>query len=92
MEQRHSWEAKSSSASQEIPCILRNQSFITASTSVRHLSQSISQVPRLSVWTFRNQTFFYTEEVLAPPPNSKLEDQILSVVRDSFYNIFAATV
>jgi len=35
---------------------------------------------------------FDGEELLAPRPTTKLEDHTLSVVRDSLFNIFAATV
>jgi len=33
----------------------------------------------------------YGEELLAPRPTPKLEDQALSAVRDCLFNIFAAT-
>jgi hypothetical protein len=35
---------------------------------------------------------FYSEELLAPRPTPKLEDQTLSAVRDCIFNIFAATL
>ena len=54
--------------------------------------QSISPGIRLTLWLFRNMTRFYGEELLAPRPTPKLEDQPLSAVRDSFFNIFAATL
>jgi hypothetical protein len=40
----------------------------------------------------RNMTLFHGEELLAPRPTAKLEDQPLSAVRDSLFNIFAATL
>ena len=40
---------------------------------------------------FRNIVSFYGEELLAPHPSPKLEDHLLSVVRDCLFNIFAAT-
>jgi hypothetical protein len=36
--------------------------------------------------------FFYGEELLAPRPTPKLEDQLLPAVRDRFFNVFAATL
>jgi hypothetical protein len=38
----------------------------------------------------RNMVIFYSEELLAPRPNSKLDDHPLSAVRDFLFNIFAA--
>jgi len=35
---------------------------------------------------------FYGEELLAPRPTPKLEDQTLSAVRDCLFNIIAATL
>jgi len=35
---------------------------------------------------------FYGEELLAPCPTPKLEDQPLSAVRDCLFNIFVATL
>jgi hypothetical protein len=40
---------------------------------------------------FRNIIIFYGEELLAPRPTPKLEDNPLSVVRDCLFNVFAAT-
>jgi len=54
--------------------------------------QSISPQPRLSVWTFRNNMYFYGEELLGPRPTPKLEDHPLSAVRDCLLNIFTATL
>jgi hypothetical protein len=53
--------------------------------------QRISPCPRLLV-NFRNKIIFYGEELLAPRPTPKLEDNPLSAVRDCLFNIFAATV
>jgi hypothetical protein len=39
-----------------------------------------------------NKTSFYGEELLAPLPNPKLKDHLLSAVRECLLNIFAATV
>jgi hypothetical protein len=41
---------------------------------------------------FRNRLIFYGEEFLAPRPTPKLEDHLLSAVRDCLFNIFAATL
>jgi hypothetical protein len=54
--------------------------------------QSISPGPRLCLWIFRNKIRFNRKELLAPHPNPKLEDHPLSAVRDSLFNIFAATL
>ena len=40
----------------------------------------------------RNKIRFYGEELLAPRPTPKQEDQLLSAVRDCLFNIFAATL
>jgi cytochrome b len=40
----------------------------------------------------RNKVSFYGEELLAPHPNSKLEDHPLQAVHDCLFNIFAATL
>ena len=39
-----------------------------------------------------NMTHFYGEDLLAPRPTTKLEDQTLSEVRHCFFNIFQATL
>ena len=44
------------------------------------------------LWTFRIKASFYGEELLAPRPTPKLEDNPLSVVRDCLFSIFGATV
>jgi hypothetical protein len=41
---------------------------------------------------FRNMVPFYAEESLTPRPTPKLEDHLLSGVRDSLFTIFAATL
>jgi hypothetical protein len=41
---------------------------------------------------FRNNLIFYGEELLAPFSTPKLEDHLLSAVRDCLFNIFAATL
>jgi hypothetical protein len=41
---------------------------------------------------FRNMVIFCGEELLAPPPTPKLENHPLSAVRDSLFNVFAATL
>jgi hypothetical protein len=49
-----------------------------------------SNVPIL--WLFRNMIRFYGEELLARCTTPKLEDHLLSVVRDCLFNIFAASL
>jgi hypothetical protein len=51
-----------------------------------------SQVLATSLWMIRNMIHFYGEELLARRPTPKLEDHTSSAVRDSLFNIFAATV
>ena len=41
---------------------------------------------------FRNIVRLYGEELLAPRPTPKLEDHLLSAVRDRLFNIFAAII
>jgi hypothetical protein len=80
--------------------------FVTAFTSTRHLSlssaiscvlfpllalyQRISPRPRLCE-TFRNIVRFYCDELLAPIPKTKLENNPLSAGRNRLFNIFSAT-
>ena len=40
---------------------------------------------------FRKKVRFYREELLSPPPAPKLEDKILSALRDSIFIIFEPT-
>jgi len=42
------------------------------------------------MYAFRNKVSFYGEELLAHSPTPKLEDHLLSAVRDNLFNIFAA--
>jgi hypothetical protein len=53
--------------------------------------QRIRPGPRL-FRSFRNKFSFYGEELLAPRPTPKLEDQPLSFVRGCLFNIFAANL
>jgi hypothetical protein len=41
---------------------------------------------------FRNMISFYSEEMSAPRPTLKLEDNSLSAVRDRLFNVFAVTL
>jgi hypothetical protein len=60
--------------------------------SLLRLYQSISPGPRLCLWIFCNKICFNREELLAPCPTPKLEDNPLSAVRDCLFNTFAATL
>jgi hypothetical protein len=53
-----------------------------------------SQEPRSSrpCATFHNKLLFYGEELLAPHPNPKLEDNPLLAVHNSLLNIFTDTL
>jgi hypothetical protein len=59
--------------------------FITAFTSDRNSG------PR-QVFKFRDNASFSGEELSAPRPTPKLEDHLLSAVRDCLFSIFAATL
>ena len=62
------------------------------SFSLLMLYQNISPGPWLTLWLFRNMMRFYSEELLAPRPTPKLEDHLLSAVRNCLFHIFAATL
>ena len=70
----------------KFPAFHGTRRFITALTSVRHLSPE--QASRM--WIFLNKVF-YREGLLAPLPTPKLEDHPSSAVRDCSFNLFAAT-
>jgi hypothetical protein len=93
MEQRPSLEANSFSASQEIPRVLwKPEVHYRINNSPPPVPiQRIGPGPRIYC-LFRNIIIFYGEELLAPRPTPKLEEHPLSAVRDSLFNVFAATL
>jgi len=52
----------------------------------------ITAVPSATHWPFRNMMLVYGEELLATRPTPKLEDHLLSAVRDCLFNTFAASL
>jgi hypothetical protein len=44
------------------------------------------------MYPFRSKATFYGVELLAPPQYPKLEDYLLSAIRDFLFNIFASTL
>jgi hypothetical protein len=44
------------------------------------------------MYVFRKKASFYAEVLLAPRPIPKLEDHLVSAVRDCLFNIFAASL
>jgi hypothetical protein len=56
------------------------------------VSHSYSTTGRGSLKHFVIIKYFYGEGLLAPCPTPKLEDHLLSAVRDCLFNIFAATL
>ena len=84
----------------KFPVFHETRSFITALTSVRHLSASWTHPPSRLFCLQRNHPececfltdFFYMEGLLAPRPTLKLEDHPSSAVRDCLFNLFAATL
>ena len=97
MEYSLSWEANSSSTSQEIP----RWHFMQAEVSLPHL-QVPATCPYLehkrfspnssSCEMFRNIVRFYGEELLTSRLTPKLEDHPLLAARDCSFNISAAAV
>jgi hypothetical protein len=69
-----------------IPCTKSHISF----PYLRSLIQRIRLSTRSFV-TFSNKLIFYSEDLLAPRPNPKLEDHHLLAVRDCLFNIVTST-
>jgi len=72
----------------KFPAFHGTRMFITALTSVRHLSL---QSKHLTCECFLKM-FCYREGLLAPRPTPKLEDHPSSAVRDCLFNLFATTL
>ena len=66
------------------PAFYGTQILTTPFSSARHLSQSISPVPR-HMFIFREYTSFYGEGLLASRPTPKLGNHPLSAVRDCLF-------
>ena len=77
---------------------LRSWPVLSYSRNSPHFVQTITAFtvlcpwPRLSVWMVSKQICCYGEQLLAPRTNPKLEDHLLSNVRDCLFNTFAATL
>lgn len=85
MKQNPSGEANSSSATQEILCILQNLKVHCC------IQKSPPLVPFLSCVWFCIMWSTYDDELLAPYPTPKLEEHLLSTVQDTLCNISSAT-
>jgi hypothetical protein len=92
MEQNPSWGLTSFQLVKKFLAFYGTWRFITAFTRARHLPLSWAPGPRFSMWIFRNKIRFCGENLLAPRPTPKLEDNHLSAFRDCLFNIFAATL
>ena len=79
MDQSPSWEANRFQLVKKFPAFYGTWRFITAVTSA-------------SLWLFHNMIRFYSEELLAPLPTTRLEDHPLSAVCNCLFNIFTATL
>ena len=93
IEQSPSWEANWSAASQEISRILWNPKVHHRTHKHTPPVPILSFVSRGSISHMCFVTkILYGEELLAPCPNSKMENHPVSAVRDCLFNIFAATL
>ena len=93
-------EPESSSPYSQAPAkLLRNASSrntpphpVDPSGGVFYLRIFLSPEEACRLWVFLNILFFQGEELLAPRPTPKLEDHLLSAVRDCLFDLFAATL
>ena len=94
MEQSPSWEANQFSASQEIPRILwkpKVHYHIHKCPPPVPVHQIFSPGPRLLLWLSR-KIYFLRWGVVNTSPNPQARGPLWSAVRDSLFNIFAATL
>ena len=87
MEQSPSWEANWFAACQEIPRILWNPKVHYRT----HKSNVLSPAEASCLQVFLNMNVLHIV-LVSTSPNPKKEDDLLSTVHDSLFNLFAATL
>jgi len=92
MQHSRSWDDNRFSASQEIPLILRNPKVHYRIHKCPPPDPILSQLDPVHFPSSSYKWYVTGEEFSAPRPTHKLEDHLLSDVRDSLFNIFAATL
>ena len=75
----------------KFPSFYGTRRFIASCTSARHLSLSCSTGPS-HIFMFRNKASLNGEKLSVPQPTPKLEDHLLSDIRDSLFNTIEATL